>query len=123
MDRAGEAKLDVYVLKSPTKGLVGLSGQLTSETLSRLSGLLPKLDYPRIVEVDVSDLTVIDDDGLQALKFFERRCNGRGILLVIGHPRPYVRRQLNRAGIAGLLAPSFPRRRVTRIHALPPQVS
>lgn len=118
MTQFGEPRLELYFLANATKSIVGLAGHLTAHTVARLAGLLPKLGYPRAIELDLSELAFIDDDGLQALKFLERRCVAKGILLIIGHPRPYVRRLLNRAGVRGMLAPSFPLRRITGIKAI-----
>lgn len=118
MTQFSEPRLELYFLNSATKSIVGLCGQLTALTVPRLAGLLPKLGFPRAIELDLSELAFIDEDGLQALKFFERRCAAKGIVLIIGHPRPFVRRLLNRAGVRGMLAPSFPLRRITGVKAI-----
>lgn len=118
MAQSGEPRLDLFFLKSSTKTQVGLSGHLTSATVPRLAGLLSSTGEARVIELDLSELTFVDDDGLRALSFLERRCTARGLLLVIGHPRPFVRRLLYRAGVHGQLAPSFPVRRVTGVKAV-----
>jgi anti-anti-sigma regulatory factor len=113
-----ETSLELHLLKGQTKAIVCLSGHLTIDTVGKLAGLSPKLGEPRLVELDLSDLKDIDEDGVRALQFLERRLAGRGSLFLLSHPRPSVRRRLSRGGIRSLLAPSFPRRRVTSVVAV-----
>lgn len=112
-----ETSLELHLLKGQTKAIVCLRGHLTSETVPQLAGLSPKLGDPRLVELDLSELRDIDEDGVRALQFLERRLAGRGSLFLVSHPRPTIRRRLSRGGVRSLLAPSFPRRRVTSIVA------
>jgi anti-anti-sigma factor len=111
--------LELHFLKGQTKAIVCLRGHLTSHTVDQLARLAPKLGDPRLIELDLSDLSVIDEAGVRALRFFERRCSGKGSLLILSHPRPGVRRSLSSAGVRSVLAPTFLRRRVTSVTALP----
>jgi anti-anti-sigma regulatory factor len=111
----GDTSLELHLLKGQTKAIVCLRGHLTSATVGQLAGLSPKLGEPRLVELDLSELSDIDEDGVRALQFLERRVAGRGSILLVCHPHPTIRRRLNRGGFRSLLAPSFPRRRVTYV--------
>lgn len=122
MSRSHEAtRLELHLLKGQTKAIVCLRGRLTRDTVGQLAGLSPKLGASRLVELDLSDLSDIDEDGVQALQFLERRLVGRGSLFLVSHPGPSVRHRLNRGGVHSLLAPSFPRRRVTSVTFDPPK--
>jgi anti-anti-sigma regulatory factor len=113
-----ETGLELHLLRGQTKAFVCLRGELTAATVGKLAGLPLMLGTPRMVELDLSDLSSIDEDGVRALQFLERRLAGQGSLFLVSHPRPTVRRRLSLGGMRSLLAPSFPRRRVTGISVL-----
>jgi anti-anti-sigma regulatory factor len=113
-----ETGLELHLLRGRTKAFVCLRGELTAATVGELAGLPLMLGNPRLVELDLSELSGIDEDGVRALQFLERRLAGLGSLLLVSHPWPTVRRRLSLGGMRSLLAPSFPRRRVTSIGVL-----
>ena len=110
-----DPRLECHFFRGSAKAIVCLRGQLIAQTVGGLVGLSPKLGDPRFIELDLSDLATIDEEGVQALRFLERRLTGKGGLFVVSFPKPAVRRLLSQGGIRSLLAPSFPSRRVTGV--------
>jgi anti-anti-sigma factor len=57
----------------------------------------------RVVAIDLSNLSVIDASGLEAIVAFERQLRDEERVLVLRHPSPMIKRVLDVTGLTWLL--------------------
>ena len=79
----------------------GLVRTTVAEFEAALSDLAEK--KKRVVTIDLSNLSVIDASGLEAIVAFERQLRDEERVLVLRHPSPIIKRVLDVTGLTWLL--------------------